>query len=66
MNIIKVKISKLKESTIGAWLYTYFVTFPDNPTWNYMMKATEEGWMHTTSIWKKAGYTIEYLEHEPA
>jgi hypothetical protein len=60
--VIKIKKTEFRESTIGAWLYTYYITFPTNPTWSYTIKATDEGIGYIVSIWKEAGYVIEWIE----
>jgi len=59
-------MSSITETTIGAYMYTYFVTFPQQANWSYTIKATEEGWMYMTQIWKEAGYTIEKADLKSA
>ncbi len=50
------------DSTLGAWLYTYYVTFPGDRT--YQFTATEEGFWTNQLIWKEAGYTWECTEEK--
>lgn len=66
MKKIKVKISAIKERSLGAYMYTYYVTFPTSPNYAYTIRATEEGFMHTTQIWEKAGYEVEFFNSVPA
>jgi hypothetical protein len=61
--IISYRVSALKEATLGAYLYTYYVRFPKRADWSYSIQATQEGWYHITMLWQEAGYVLE--EGEP-
>ena len=65
MKTIKINISSVKTSSLGAWNYTHYVTFPTKLTWSYTIITTLEGMMNTIAIWKEAGYEIIFLNNYP-
>lgn len=61
MKKIIYRISSIKEATIGAWLYTYYIDFNGSGHF-YTVKATSEGFNHMQRMWREAGYEVELAD----
>jgi hypothetical protein len=50
-------------STIGAFMYAYYIAFKDSG-YAYSFQATEEGISYAAQAWKEGGYEIKWMKIE--
>jgi len=61
MKKIYIRQSSLTEDDgFNNTQYTFYVQFKGEGAYAYTIKATADGFGHTTELWEQAGYEIVY------